>query len=446
MNSPLKDVIIATLKEKVSRQQWEHWFVDLGVRRIESNHVVFEVGNLFIKGYIEKKFDKIIRRVLYEVVGPGTTYEIVYADFSNQDVPSESVGTQALVRKKPVLITPLNPKYTFNNFVVDEFNQFAYNLLLEASRKPGTYNPIFIYSEAGMGKTHLVQAFGNYLLSQNPDIRFAYLTSEQFMNELVNKIKNGTVEDFREKYRKKVDVLVIDDVQFLSGKKGVQVELFHTFNALYESGKQIIVCSDRPPRELKDFQDRVISRFQMGVVAQIKTPSKDAMRKIALKVLEEEKAEIPEDVINFVTQHLKGSIRVLKGAIIRLIAHKSMGGQIDRASAKVILKDVLELKSPSAENDVVALVAKHFELPPEELMSQKKDKRTTLARQMCMYLLQKKYGLSVRRIAEIFNRTHPAVVSGVKNVEELASSDEDVRRTLRKIESQLDSIAELGHI
>lgn len=446
MGVPSKEQIIIALREKISKQQWEHWFADFGVLKIEGNHVVFEVANLFIKGYIEKKFDKLIKRALFETLGSGATYEIVYADFSGQHTPCEVTESRALVRKKPVLITPLNPRYTFSNFVVDEFNQFAYNLLLEASKRPGTYNPIFIYSEAGMGKTHLVQAYGNHLLTENPDIRYAYLTSEQFMNELVNKIKNGTVEDFRERYRTKVDVLVIDDVQFLSGKKGVQVELFHTFNALYEAGKQIIVCSDRAPKDLRDFQDRVISRFQMGVVAQIKSPSKDALRKIALKILEEERAEIPEDVVNFVTQHLKGSIRVLKGAMIRLIAHKSMNGSIDKATAKVVLRDVLELNPVNPETEVFSVVARTFEVSVEDLMSQKKDKRTSLARGVCMYLLHRRCGMSVRKIAETFGRTHPAVVNGIKNVEELASVDETFRRLLRKAEAQLDDDVQIGHL
>ena len=434
----IKDRILSLLKEKVSRQQWEHWFIDFTVKRIEGTHVVFEVGNLFIKGYIEKKFDKILRKVLYEVLGQNSSYEIVYAQISEEDTFESSLpDNMALVRKKPVLITPLNPRYTFDNFVVDEFNQFAYNLLLEAAKKPGSYNPIFIYSEAGMGKTHLVQAYGNYLLQNNPDLRFAYLTSETFMNELISKLKSNTVEEFREKYRKKVDVLVIDDIQFLAGKKGVQIELFHTFNTLYESGKQIIVCSDRSPKELKDFQDRVISRFQMGVVVQIKTPSVEAMYKIAKKVVTEERADIPDEILNYVAKNLKGSIRILKGAIVKLIAYKSMYEKIDLSTTKILLKDILTEEKKNTDNDVIGIVSNYFNCSKEDIVSNKKDKTLVLARQIAMYLLNTHFQISARKIATIFGKSHPAVLASLKNLEEKISTDIEVKKIVEKLESEL---------
>ncbi|SHN50315.1 chromosomal replication initiator protein DnaA [Fervidobacterium gondwanense] len=436
-----KEKLLSLLKEKVSRQQWEHWFIDFSVKRIEENHVVFEVGNLFIKGYIEKKFDKILRKVVGEVLGPGATYEIVDAPISlsdNSEIVSDNV---ALVRKKPVLITPLNPKYTFDNFVVDEFNQFAYNVLLEAAKKPGTYNPIFIHSEAGMGKTHLVQAYGNYLLSNNPDLRYAYLTSESFMNELVTKLKTGNMEEFRERYRKKIDVLVIDDIQFLAGKKGVQIELFHTFNTLYESGKQIIVCSDRSPKELKEFQDRVISRFQMGIVVQIKTPSQEAMYKISKKIVDEEKADVPDEVLEYVARHLKGSIRILKGAVVKLIAYKSMYGEVTVSTAKSILKDVLIEDTRSTDHDILDAASKIFGVSKEELVSNSRDKKTAMARQLCMYLMVRKFGMSTRKVGEIFSKSHPAVISAVKNIEEKMQEDKRLIGHMKLIEIELQKKA-----
>ncbi|MCX7653646.1 MAG: chromosomal replication initiator protein DnaA [Fervidobacterium sp.] len=436
--SEIKDKILALLKEKVSRQQWEHWFIDFSIKRIEDTHVVFEVGNLFIKGYIENKFDKILRKVLNEILGPSSSYEIVYAQIPEErDYGSTFPDNVALVRKRPVLITPLNPRYTFDNFVVDEFNQFAYNLLLEAAKRPGSYNPIFIHSEAGMGKTHLVQAYGNYLLQNNPDLRFAYLTSETFMNELISKLKSNAVEEFREKYRKKVDVLVIDDIQFLAGKKGVQIELFHTFNTLYESGKQIIVCSDRSPKELKEFQDRVISRFQMGVVVQIKSPSVEAMYKIAKKVVIDEKADIPDEILNYVAKNLKGSIRILKGAIVKLIAYKSMYNDIDLNTTKVLLKDVLTQEDSLNNDDVIGLVSKYFKCSKQDIISDKKDKNIVLARQIAMYLLNVHYQVSARKIASIFGKSHPTVLSSLKNIDEKVKSDPEIKKIIEKLESEL---------
>ncbi|HCI29588.1 MAG TPA: chromosomal replication initiator protein DnaA [Fervidobacterium sp.] len=435
-----KDTILALLKEKISRQQWEHWFIDFTVKRIEGTHVVFEVGNLFIKGYIEKKFDKTLKKVVNEALGSEASYEIVYAQINTEDnFENNKQDEGALVRKRPVLITPLNPRYTFDNFIVDEFNQFVFNLLLEAAKRSATYNPIFIYSEAGMGKTHLVQAYGNYLLSNNPDLRFAYLTSEQFLNELVAKLKSGNVEEFREKYRKKVDILVIDDIQFLAGKKGVQVELFHTFNTLYEAGKQIIVCSDRSPKELKDFQERVISRFQMGVVAQIKTPSKEAMYKIACKIVEEEKADISTEILDYVSSHIKGSIRILKGAIIKLIAYKSMyDNNIDLSTVHLLLKDILQTQSENDDSDIINVVAKHFKCSREEILSNKKNKELSLARQVSMYLLSKKYGLSARKIGTIFGKSHPTVTNAIKKIEEATKNDAQLKMIIDSIEKDME--------
>jgi len=435
-----KDTILALLKEKISRQQWEHWFIDFTVKRIEGTHVVFEVGNLFIKGYIEKKFDKTLKKVVNEALGSEASYEIVYAQINTEDnFENNKQDEGALVRKRPVLITPLNPRYTFDNFIVDEFNQFVFNLLLEAAKRSATYDPIFIYSEAGMGKTHLVQAYGNYLLSNNPDLRFAYLTSEQFLNELVAKLKSGNVEEFREKYRKKVDILVIDDIQFLAGKKGVQVELFHTFNTLYEAGKQIIVCSDRSPKELKDFQERVISRFQMGVVAQIKTPSKEAMYKIACKIVEEEKADISTEILDYVSSHIKGSIRILKGAIIKLIAYKSMyDNNIDLSTVHLLLKDILQTQSENDDSDIINVVAKHFKCSREEILSNKKNKELSLARQVSMYLLSKKYGLSARKIGTIFGKSHPTVTNAIKKIEEATKNDAQLKMIIDSIEKDME--------
>ncbi len=432
------------IKEKVTRQQWEHWFSDFAVREISESEkkVVFEVGNMFIKGYIENKFAKVLLRALSETLGAGWDFTIEYATIDNNEPELEESG--ALVKKRPVILTPLNKKFSFSNFVVDEFNQFAYTILLESSKKLGTYNPIFIYSEAGMGKTHLVQAFGNYMLKNNPHIKFMYLTSEQFMNELFAKIKAGKTEEFREKYRKQVDILVIDDIQFLAGKQGVQIELFHTFNSLYEAGKQIIICSDRPPKELGGFQDRVLTRFQMGVTAQIKTPSPEALYKIALKVMEEEKVEIDDAILRFISNNVVGSIRTFKGAIIKLIAYQSMYGVLTVSNVKELLKDILITSNDT--KDYVGIIANVFGCSKEDLLSSKKDKLATNARQIGMYLAYKKFGLSIRKIGDMFNKSHPTVLNAIKKVESELSTNKMLNSYLAAAEKALNGIANTDNI
>ena len=329
----MKEALILALKERISRQNWESWFLDFDVKKIENNHVIFEVGNIFIKDRLEQKFNKIISKVVKEIVGKDATFEITYKEIDLKTPNSKDKGP--LIRKRPLLITPLNPKYTFENLVVGEFNRFAYNVFLEASKNPGYYNPIFLYSGVGLGKTHLAQALGNYLLDTNPDLKVAYLTSEEFMNEMFYAIKNGTTEEFREKYRKKADILIIDDIQFLIGIKSAQIELFHTFNAIHEAGKQIIICSDRTPKELKDFHSRMITRFQMGLLVKIEKPTQEDLFKIGKKIASLKNVEINNEILEYISQ-IYDNPRLIHGAILKLIAYKNLYGDLNLSIAQSI--------------------------------------------------------------------------------------------------------------
>lgn len=410
----MKDNILSALKEKISRQNWESWFLDFNVKKIEDKHVVFEVGNIFIKDRLEQKFSKIISKVVKESLGKDATFEIVYKEI---DITQENEEKGPLVRKRPLLITPLNPKYTFENFVVGNFNRFAYNVFLEACKKPGYYNPIFLYSGVGLGKTHLAQALGNFLLENDPDLKVAYLTSEDFMNEMFYAIKNGTTEEFREKYRKKADILIIDDIQFLIGIKSAQVELFHTFNAIHEAGKQIIICSDRTPQELKDFHSRMISRFQMGLLVKIENPTKEDLFKIGKKISKLKGVEINDEIIDYISS-IYDNPRLIHGAILKLIAYKNLYGSLNLSIAQSILTN--PSKPPKAlEEKLIEILSDIFECSPEEILSSKRTKNISYARKVGMYYAAKKLNLSTRDVGKVFNKSHSSVVQNISQVEKL---------------------------
>ncbi|ABR29883.1 chromosomal replication initiator protein DnaA [Thermosipho melanesiensis] len=409
----MKNKIIASLKERISRQNWENWFLDFNIRELKDNHVVFEVGNFFIKERLEKKFNKIISKVVKDILGKDATYEITF-----KEIPYETkVESGPLIKKRPLLITPLNPKYTFENLVVGEFNKFAYNVFLEASKNPGFYNPIFLYSGVGLGKTHLAQALGNYLLETDPDMKVAYLTSEEFMNEMFSAIKNGNIDEFREKYRKKADILIIDDIQFLIGIKSAQTELFHTFNTIHEAGKQIIICSDRTPQELKDFHSRMISRFQMGLLVKIEKPSSEDLFKIGKKISEMKNVEIDDEIIKYISK-IYDNPRLIHGAILRLIAYRNLYGTLNLSIAESILTNVS--KPPkSFEEKLLEILSEIFDCSPDDITSSKRTKNISYARKIGMYFAVKKLNLSTRDVGTIFKKSHSSVVQNVKQVEKL---------------------------
>lgn len=414
----MKERILQEIKSRVNRKSWELWFGTFNVKSVEGNHVVFSVGNLFIKEWLEKKYQSVISKAVKAVLGNSATYEITYESFD-----TAAVNQEPLVKKRAILLTPLNPNYTFENFVVGPGNSFAYHSALEVAKNPGKYNPLFIYGGVGLGKTHLLQSIGNHIVQNEPDLRVLYITSEKFLNDLIDYMKEGRISEFREKYRKRVDVLLLDDVQFLIGKTGVQTELFHTFNELYDAGKQIVICSDREPQKLEEFQDRLVSRFQMGLVVRIDPPDEQTRRNIAKKMLEMENGYLPEEVLNFVATNVDDNLRRLRGAIIKLLVYReTTGKEISVKEAAELLKDFIREPSPAISLDpferLFEALQRVFGVSKEELLSNSRKSVAVMARKVGMYVAKKYMDCSLRTVAERFGRSHPLVASSVKDVEE----------------------------
>jgi len=431
----MKEKILEILKSKVSRKNWKLWFNSFDVKEVGEDKIVFKVGNLFIKEWLERKYGSIIKRVIREAFGKEIPYEIVYESVERVH------SSEPLIRKRPLVITPLNPHYTFENFVEGPGNTFAYRVSLEVAKNPGRYNPLFIYGGVGLGKTHLLQAIGNYLFVNEPDLKIMYLTSEKFLNELINAMKSDEMNEFREKHRKKVDVFLLDDVQFLMGKSGIQLELFHTFNELYDSGKQIVICSDRTPEELADFQERLVSRFQMGIVVRIDPPDEHTRINIARKMVEMEDGDLDKEVIDFVALSIPDNLRRMKGAIIKLLAYQDMTGEkVSIQKAKELLGDILTRgNSIDSFDKLLNALSKTFGIPKAEILGNSRKQEVVLARQVGMLVSKKYLKMSIRTIAERFNRSHPSVLTTIKKLEDAISKG---NKTLK---SHVDSIINIMH-
>jgi len=417
----MREKIIESLKSKLNRRVWESWFGTFDVKEIKTDHVVFQVGNLFIRDWLEKKYGALISKTLKEVFERQMSFQIDYAPTQPQE---ESDENEPLVKKRPLVLTPLNPILTFENFIVGPNNMFAYSTAFEVAKNPGKYNPFFLHGGVGLGKTHLAQAIGHYLFRHQPDLRVIYLTSERFLNELVDSIKKNQVQEFRERFRNKIDVLLLDDVQFLIGKSGIQTELFHTFNELYNAGKQVVVCSDRDPQQLEKFQDRLVSRFQMGVVAKIEKPDEETCLKIASKMSQLEGAQLQEDVLRLVASNFSDNLRRLRGALVKLIMYQQISNEnIDVQKAAELLS-VATIQAPKElpQQKLITTLCKVFGVTPEEIVGKSKKQIVLNARQVGMYVAKNHFGLSLRQIAELFNRSHPTVSHTLQKVEELLNS------------------------
>ncbi|MEJ5230075.1 MAG: chromosomal replication initiator protein DnaA [Pseudothermotoga sp.] len=417
----MREKIIESLKSKLNRRVWESWFGTFDVKEIKTDHVVFQVGNLFIRDWLEKKYGTLISKTLKEVFERQMTFQIDYTPTQPQE---ESDENEPLVRKRPLVLTPLNPILTFENFIVGPNNMFAYSTSLEIAKSPGKYNPFFLYGGVGLGKTHLVQAIGHYLFRNQPDLRVIYLTSERFLNELVDSIKKNQVQEFRERFRNKIDVLLLDDVQFLIGKSGIQTELFHTFNELYNAGKQVVVCSDRDPQQLEKFQDRLVSRFQMGVVAKIEKPDAETCFKIASKMVQLEGARLQEDVLRLVANNFSDNLRRLRGALVKLIMYQQISNEnVDVQKATELLSiATTQTKKELPQQKLIMALCKVFGVTPEEIVGKSKKQVVLNARQVGMFVAKNHFGLSLRQVAELFNRSHPTVSHTLQKVEELLNS------------------------
>ena len=348
-------------------------------------------------------------------------------------------GPRGVIQSKPRRGIQLNPKYTFKNFVVGAGNQFAHAACMAVAEQPGhTYNPLFIYGGVGLGKTHLLNAIGNHV-AEKSDLRIAYLTTEQFTNEVINSIRYDKMMDLRKRYRH-IDMLMIDDIQFLVGKERTQEEFFHTFNALYEGHKQIVLSSDRFPKDMPDIEERLRSRFEWGLIADLQPPDVETRIAILRKKSEDEGVTLPEDVVQYLSTTMKSNVRELEGSLVRLGAYASLTGQVITLDlAKNVLRDLIgDKKKIVAMDDIQEVVCAQFHVKMTELKSRRRSKTLVHPRQIAMYLCRELTDASYPEIGRQFGgKDHTTIIHACRQVAKAKETDTMLQTTIETLKEQI---------
>lgn len=399
------------LKDKLSKHSFETWLTSLKPIDYINNILFIEAPNHFSRDWLIDRYAPVIKDALKEILKT----EVGVQFFSTSEIPKSILNNKNEQKQKSKINyeNMLNPKYVFDTFVVGNSNRFAHAAALAVSESPAkAYNPLFIYGGVGLGKTHLMHAISHYIIEHNSHLEICYVTSEKFTNELINAIKDDQTEEFRNKYRKK-DILLVDDIQFLVGKERTQEEFFHTFNTLYESNKQIVISSDRPPKDIPTLEDRLRSRFEWGLITDIQAPDYETRIAILQKKAQMEGFFLPDDTIAYIASKIKSNIRELEGALNRVIAYASLNNfEVTTDLAAEILKDTLPRPKPKkiTVSTIQKIVANFFGIKTEDLKSKKRTRSIAYPRQIAMYLARELTDLSLPRIGEEFGgRDHSTV-------------------------------------
>ncbi len=431
------------LKNEISEQNIATWIKPIRPVKIVGNKLTVEVPNKFIKDWINDNYKKTIEETLSQV---GTVNYIVDININKKmksektDEPIDIDLKEDNVNNNIEFIPNINPKYTFETFVSGTSNQFAHAAAMAVSKNPATtYNPLFIYGGVGLGKTHLINAIGNEIYKNNNSTNICYYSSEKFTNELINSLRHAKMDEFRNKFRS-IDILLIDDIQFIAGKKSTQEEFFHTFNALYESHKQIIVTSDKFPKEIPDLEERLRSRFEWGLIADIQAPDTETKQAILKMKADQNQINLPEDVIFFLANSISNNVRELEGYLIRIGAYSSLTSTpINVEMAKKVLKDIIiENNQEITIDKIQKKVADHFQIKTHELKSSKRLKNIVFARQVAMYICRNLTSLSYPEIGSKFGRKdHSTIIHAIKKIEKKMEEDLQIKKVIEKLVDSL---------
>jgi len=427
------------LKSKISEQNISTWIKPIHPVKMVGNQLIVEVPNKFIKDWVKDNYKTIIEETLSQVGTLDYILEIKVNKKRNSKIISEPLVVNTEVKKEIKKIENLpniNPKYTFDTFVSGTSNQFAHAAAMAVSNNPATtYNPLFIYGGVGLGKTHLINAIGNQIYKNNSNFKICYYSSEKFTNELINSLRHAKMNEFRNKFRS-IDILLIDDIQFIAGKKSTQEEFFHTFNSLYESHKQIIVTSDKFPKEIPELEERLRSRFEWGLIADIQAPDTETKQAILKMKADQNNIKLRDDVIFFLANSISNNVRELEGYLIRIGAYSSLTSTpISVEMAKKILKDILiENSREITIEKIQKKVADHFQIKVTELKSSKRLKNIVLPRQISMYICRNLTDLSYPEIGSKFGgKDHSTIIHAVKKIEKLMKENIQIKMTVEKL-------------
>ena len=434
--------ILETIKEELSPQAYNSWFSQTKVVKFDETELIISAPGDFCKDWLEKHYAVFIKDILKRILNSDDNLKIEFRTADPKfSAPARSTARPKKKTKKEDTFFKntsflLNPKYTFDDFVVGNSNRFAHAACLAVAQSPAkAYNPLFIYGGVGLGKTHLIQAIGNYITQYNGKTRVLYISSEKFTNELINSIRDDRTVAFREKYRS-VDVLLIDDIQFLAGKERTQEEFFHTFNTLYESNKQIVITSDRPPKDITTLEERLISRFEWGLITDIQPPDFETRIAILRKKGQLENLNVPDKVIEFIAEKIPSNIRQLEGALTKLTAYSTLTKkELSISSAQNILKDIIPLENKKISIDQIQkTVTGYYTIKVNSLVSKKRTKDIVLARQVAIYLSRELTDLSLNSIGEAFGRRdHTTIIHSYTKIKNKIEKDKSFKGIIKNL-------------
>ncbi len=438
---------LSIIENKLTKVSFETWLKPIRPIAFYEGTMILQTQSEFAKSQIEKKHSGLITAALKEVMNEDVKITLIVAtEFIEQIEPPLETKEDGFEGQKEEDIGPtmLNPKYTFDAFVVGNSNRFAHAASLAVAESPGkAYNPLFIYGGVGLGKTHLMQAIGHYIGEQYPVLKVVYVSSEKFTNEMINAIRDKNTAGFRDKYRS-VDLLLIDDIQFLAEKERTQEEFFHTFNALYESDKQIVISSDRPPKDIPTLEERLRSRFQWGLITDIQAPDLETRIAILRKKASSEGMNVPNDVMVYIANQFHSNIRELEGALIRVVAYASMNNEnITVELAVKVLKDILpanKSKKVISVPEIQEAIADYFKLKVADMKTKKRTRAISYPRQIAMYLSRELTDLSLPKIGEEFGgRDHTTVIHAYDKIQKGIEDDPQLNLMIKEIISILQN-------
>ena len=430
MNS-LRDIwneVLRFLSESMTQTAVQTWFSECEPVDLEGTTLVVRTSSEFKKNIITTRFASTIESFLADLFST-SSFELLVLSSEEEYIKEDPV-----IEEYPEIAG-----YTFENFIVGNSNKFAHAAALSVSENPGKkYNPLFLYGNSGLGKTHLLWAIGHAIRNRFPEMKISYIKGDNFTNEMVNSIKEGNAEKFRAKYRQ-VDLFLVDDIQFIAGKQRTQIEFFHTFNDLYEAGHQIVITSDRPPMEMSLLDDRLRTRFEGGLMADISKPDLETRMAIARNKAARLGLVLPDDIIEYIASKVTSNVRQLEGVINKLTAYKEiLNDKISRESVDRAIDDVMDNGEyiPKPEM-IIQETAKYYSLQPEDLTGKNRSRNPTIARQIAMYLMRNLTNLSLNDIGKELGRYHTTTLTSIRKIEDLMKNDSNMTAVIRDITSNI---------
>lgn len=430
----LWDKILQHMEQRVNPHSFATWFRPTRQERADDDRLVIRVPTKLFSKRLKETYGEILKAVLVQIGHPELVLEFVYAE-TEPVAPNPATSQQARLDFDSAS-HQLNPRYTFETFVVGASNQFAHAAAKAVAEQPSrTYNPLFLYGGVGLGKTHLMQAIGHELKRRNPSIRLAYVSAEKFTNEVIASIRFERMAALRDRFRN-MDVLMVDDIQFIATRERTQEEFFHTFNALHDQQKQIVISSDCPPKDISAIEERLRSRFEWGLIADIQPPDLETKIAILQKKAENERVHLPDDVAEYIARAIKSNIRELEGALIRLMAYASLiGAQINLPIAQQVLKNVIETQEKKVTiEQIQKAVGEVFGLRAQDLKMRSNSKVIAYPRQVAMFIVKQLTSASLPEIGKQFGgKHHTTVLHSINKIEALRQTDKELNKTINRL-------------